>query len=450
MRKMIKPTLKYIFTYLILILLFVIFLATSSLFPSDWIKENVAESAKILEEESNYKEVNIIYKGITIAFDNYTDALMLNTAYSIDNTRPLYSAFIARKNYIPGATNTVIEETSGELKVSSEYVERDSVAELKDTVSGRVLESFEYGRYWHGYLMLVRPLLILFNIHTIRMIFIILFIILAIVLLYLIYRKINLITAVIFLLSLTYVEYFYVGFSLQGSFVFFIMIISSIIILKRYDKIKSFPFLFFIIGMLTNFFDFLTVPILTLGVPMMVYFLIENKEREFSIKEYIAKIASLSIAWLIGYAVTWLTKWILLDLIYGKNIFNVVLEQISYRTIGKEDITYIDVLISNYIYVLGGVLVALLAIYIYAMAEGIHNNKLKISLNKKVIPYCIMIFVPFIWYFILQNHSYYHAYFTYRNMLLTILGVSLGILQVLKIEPKSKSVNCDSQKKSQK
>ncbi len=348
MRKIIKPALKYIIVYIILILLFIVFLTISSLFPSDWIKENIAESANILESESNYKQVNVIYKGMIIPFDNYTDALMLNTAYSIDNARPLYSAFTARKNYIPGVTNTVIEETAGELGFSSKYEERNQVGELKDTVNGRVLESFEYGRYWHGYLTIIRPLLILFNIHTIRVIFIILFVALAAILLYLIYKKINLITAVIFLLGLTYVEYFYIGFSLQGSFLFFIMMISSIILLKRYEKIKSFPFVFFIIGMITNFFDFLTVPILTLGVPMLLYFLLKNKEQELSIKEYILKIASLSIAWGMGYALTWLAKWTLLDFIYHNNIFDVVFNQISYRTVGEGDISFLDVIKLNY------------------------------------------------------------------------------------------------------
>ena len=55
MRKIIKPALKYIVVYIILIVLFVVSLTISSLFPSEWIKENVAKSANILESESNYK-----------------------------------------------------------------------------------------------------------------------------------------------------------------------------------------------------------------------------------------------------------------------------------------------------------------------------------------------------------------------------------------------------------
>ncbi len=436
MRKIIKPALKYIVVYIILIVLFVVSLTISSLFPSEWIKENVAKSANILESESNYKQVNVFYKGVAIPFDNYTDALMLNTAYSIDNARPLYSAFTARKNYIPGETNTVIEETAGELQVPSGYDKKDSVAELKDTVNGRVLESFEYGRYWHGYLTIIRPLLIIFNIHTIRVIFIILFVVLAAILLYMIYKKINLITAVIFLIGLTYVEYFYIGFSLQGAFVFFIMMISAIIILKRYDKIKSFPFVFFMIGMFANFFDLLTAPILTLGIPMIIYFLLKNREQELSIKEYILKIASLSIAWGIGYALAWLAKWALLDIIYHKDIFDEVFNQISYRSVGEGDISFLEVLKLNYRYVIGGVIISLIAIYIYTMVKGLSNYKLKIEPSKKIIPLLVIALIPFVWYFVLQNHSYYHSYFTYRNLVLTLIGIPLCILPIIKFNKK--------------
>ena len=52
-------------------------------------------------------------------FDNYTDALIINTAYSIDSQKPLYSAFVARKNYIPNITTEIYEDVPGELKSSS-------------------------------------------------------------------------------------------------------------------------------------------------------------------------------------------------------------------------------------------------------------------------------------------------------------------------------------------
>ena len=441
MKKIIKTALKYIVVYVILITLFVALLALSSIFPSSWIKENVAESTEYLiseadSEESNYWYVPIVYKGIKVIFDNYSDALMINTAYSIDNNEPLYSAFVARKNYIPGKTDIIIEEGPGELGFASKFTYRDQVQELNATVNGEVLESFEYARYWHGYLAVIRPLLILFNINSIRILFIILFIILGIILFYLLCKKINLITAIIFLIGLFYVEYLYIGLSIQGSFVFFIMMIASIIILKRYDKIKSFPLLFFITGMITNFFDLLSAPALTLGIPMLIYFALKNKEQELSIKEYILKIASLSISWVIGYALTWVAKWTLLDLIYQKNIFNVALQQVFYRAGGEETVSFLEVLISNYEYVMGGIMISLLAIYIYTIAKGLSNYKLKLKLTKRILPFFIIALIPIVWYFVVQNHSYHHAFFTYRNLALTLIGIPLGILTTLTFNKK--------------
>ena len=100
-------------------------------------------------------------------------------------------------------------------------------------------ESYEYARYWHGYLVFLRPLLLLFDISGIRIINIILFLILGIIFLYLVYKKIGLIESIIMLIGLFSVDYFYIGLSLQGTPVFLIMIISSIFILLKYNKIKN-------------------------------------------------------------------------------------------------------------------------------------------------------------------------------------------------------------------
>ena len=104
-------------------------------------------------------------------FDNYTDALMINTAYSIDNNKPFESSFLARKNYIPNVTDDIYQDTAGELKSSSKYKYHNEVGELNDLVNGEKVESFEYARYWHGYLIILRPLLAFISLNEIRVIF---------------------------------------------------------------------------------------------------------------------------------------------------------------------------------------------------------------------------------------------------------------------------------------
>lgn len=434
MKKILKNGIKYIAIYSIAITIFIMSLLITSSFSSKIIEYNVKKSSDILLAETKYKEIYVPYKFINVYMDNHTDALMLNTAYSIDNRFPLYSSFVARKNYIPGKTKNISTDEVGELNFDKKYKELNQVEELNDTINGEVLESFEYARYWHGYLVIIRPLLILLDINMIRILFRIIFTVLAIIFLYLIYKKIDLLVAIIFFIGLTAVEYWYIGISLQGSFVFFIMMISSIIILLRYEEIKSFSTFFFLIGMLTNFFDFLTVPMITLGIPLTIYYLLKQKQNENnSIKE----VFIFSIAWAVGYIFTWLGKWVLLDFFYNKNIFEVVINQIIYRSSNisyGEKISYLEIVYNNYRWIVGSISVGLLVVYIMEILKFLYNkNKIiNFNINKSLIPFFIITMMPFIWYGIIKNHSYNHSFFTYRNLLLTIISFPIVFKKLIR------------------
>ena len=358
---------------------------------------------------------------------------MINTAYSIDNSTPLYSSFMARKNYIPGKTTEVISEKVGELKSDSSYRKLNQVGELSDTVNGKVLSSFEYARYWHGYLSYLRPLLILFNVNGIRILFSIILILLGITLLYLIVKKFNYITGIIFLIGLIFVDYTYIGFSLQGTPVFIIMMIASIILLIKNSKLKHVKELFFVIGAVTNYFDFFTVPILTLGFPLIIYILLKKEEE--STKKYFLDILGIILTWGIGYSLTWIAKWVLLYLIYNVNIFETVMLQVFYRTGGTE-ISFWKVLLDNSLLTIGGLVAQFVILLLIFKLE---NKKIsKIQINKKVIALAMIAIIPFIWYFVVRNHSYYHSgIFVYRNLLLFLIALPLAILESVKQEEKA-------------
>ena len=116
---MLKKIIKYISIYLAIIIFFIVSLVAVSIFKKEFLTENVKKSAEVLLSEGNRKVIYIPYKDMDMQFDNYTDALMINTAYSIDSQKPLYSAFVARKNYIPNITTEIYEDVPGELKSSS-------------------------------------------------------------------------------------------------------------------------------------------------------------------------------------------------------------------------------------------------------------------------------------------------------------------------------------------
>lgn len=268
---------KFLLVFLFMIMLFIVILKLACSFPSSSIKKNVARSSKILNEEGNRKVVFIINKFQFQVFDNYSDSLMINTAYSIDYREPLYSAFTAKKDYIPGVTKKVEKDVVGELRSSSKYEKHDEVGELEDTVNGIGTESFEYAKYWHGYLSILRPLLLFLNYNQIRMLITAILAILAIIVTTVIAKKQNTIIASFYMLSLFSIEYFYIGLTLINSIMFLIMMIASLILVKKFQDIKDFDLFFFIIGISVGFFGLLDIPFITFGGPLILYFVFKER-----------------------------------------------------------------------------------------------------------------------------------------------------------------------------
>ena len=73
----------------------------------------------------------------------------------------------------------------------------------------------------------------------------------------------------------------YIGLSLQNTSIFLVMIIASIVIALRGEKIKNIYIAFFIIGATSSFMDFLTVPIISLRTSAYNLFLKNSKRKGF-------------------------------------------------------------------------------------------------------------------------------------------------------------------------
>lgn len=56
------------------------------------------------------------------------------------------------------------------------------------------------------------------------------------------------------------------------------------------------------------------------------------------------------------------------------------------------------------------------------------------------MPYCIIAVMPFIWYLLLNQHSYTHICFTYRSLLILLINIPI-ILQKLPEPPKIEGEN---------
>ena len=431
---MIRVIGKYILTFIITMGILISLLFLSSLIPSNKIENNVRKSSEILMQDGEKKLVDTYFRQDCLFY--FTDALMINTAYSIDSTNPYSSMLLARKNYVPGKTQNFHEEIQMHIGTSPKYTDKYyntfQVAELYGLMHGDdIVDSYEYTRYWHGYLIFLRPLLAIMDLGAIRILTIALTGIFSIIIVWLIIKKLNLITAIIYIIGFILFDLFIVCNSMNEITTFMIALVAMIFILLRNGKFKNPALVFLCIGMCTSFLDLLTTPLITIGLTLPIYVLLNFKE---SNKKLYIECIKICIAWAVGYGLCWALKWVITDITLNKHIISDAINQIMYRT--SADRTLLEVVIRNLNEIGRNVIIifiGLLVIYsIIGLIKEFYISKVKNEKTPKIELLKVMIFLiiamfPFIWYFFIRNHSFVHSFFTNRNYIITIINIQIAL-----------------------
>ena len=234
---LLKTILKYIVTFIVLIIIFFGSLTITSLIPSRMLKKNVIKTSEIYGEEGEKKIVKVFGKEETIFI--FTDALMVNTAYSIDSEHPIESFLLARKNYIPGQTQNIHEDSQYNLGASAKYKDANEnvfqAAELYGLMhEENIIDSYEYARYWHGYLIFLRPLLSIMSINGIRALNFIIICACIVALFFLLRKKCGFRAAILFLLPLVMIDVFILSLGLSDVYDMIIALLASIVLLELF------------------------------------------------------------------------------------------------------------------------------------------------------------------------------------------------------------------------
>lgn len=443
-----KSCLMYLLTFIILISSYMALLTFSSLIPSYIMEENVRKSSETLLKNGENVQYNLGYKEENIF--TFTDALIINTAYSIDSKRPIESFLLDRKNYIPGQTKVVYHDKQYDLGANKKYINEKTgdlyqTKELYGLMHGdKIEDSYEYARYWHGYLVVLRPLLAIFDYSAIRVVLAIITCICVISLLVLLYKKVNLISSIIFLIGLLSISICIVTQSINECLIFLVAFVSSIILLLRYKKIKHIGIFFFIVGSVSSFIDLLTAPIVTLGIVSIVYFLLLQQEENNSIKEYIKKLFVIGISWCLGYGTTWAAKWLIVELLFeNRPMISQVITQIGFRSkipmrngiaiINRWSVISRNLKFLSKSVIRGVILIAIISIFGLMIIRRKQKIDFKENL-KNCVPYIIIFCFPIVWMTIITQHSYIHAFFVYRTLIISIISLLLIVYKIFEVK----------------
>lgn len=406
---------------LLLILICSVVLGTLSLsfvylLPVNQMFEHVKESSYVFQIEGYYPAVDNSHD---IILDNWTDSVMLNNA--------IY----------PGMGENVLTKSVSVNRIV--YSELDPVDELLNYTSGNSLgletQVEAYPRYWHGYLVILKPLLLFMSYLGIRSINgVLVWGVLVAACIGFIKQK-KTIFIIPFIISILCLRPDAVAYSMQFSSSYYTMMLAAIIMLFAHQKLlKScrYYYFFFIVGILIAFFDFLTYPLITLGVPMTLFLILDEDD---SWKVKLTNVIKYSICWGLGYAGMWASKWGVASLIIGKNCFADAFGTMKFRVaghVGENAFSRMDVILRNYSYFASYKFftILMLAFLIVLLITICKSPKKALS---KISPLLLVACMPIVWYFILGNHSYIHSWMTYRTFVIFAFAFLSMVVQSFEI-----------------
>ncbi len=423
----------------------VLLLWMAHLLPMEGMKVHIYQSLPLLESEFIDSQVMEGYEATLTG--SFTDCLMLEHAiYAKEGRSALEQAMMMYR---------------GEASEGAGWAPGTSLeAYLEGSPMAREVS---YARYWHGYLVILKPLLMLSNVQTLRVLNAMVQMLMLCGLTGLCFRqrkgRLGMALAAALMLLYPFVLYF----SLSLSICYYLVLAALTVQVVWGDRWKSqagFDVFFLIVGMVTAYFDFLTYPLVTLGFPLgaAIY---HSKERW---RKQCGKMLRYSCFWGIGYLGFWACKWVTADILFGAGTIQDALRTIGERTHSASELSlwegYGQVIRENISYFFHWpfylVILAAAVGQVIGAGRGRKREKcprllkhpagsikhlagsvkhlggrgvkcLAERVKSRGIPCILLAALPFIWYFFTQNHSMEHSIFTCKILSITVFAVLIFI-----------------------
>lgn len=252
---------------------------------------------------------------------------------------------------------------------------------------------------------------------------------------YAIAKRISALHAVAFAVSMCFahIEVFSSSMQFSNLFVITFLFISFVLLRNDVDSFIQNKLItsFFVVGSLVNFVDLLTVPIVSLGLPLLVVIFYTLRQGSVTVTPLI--FIKSCFSWSVGYGATWVAKWLLASAILGKNVVKDAIEQMAVRTSsdGLQPLDRLHMLDINFL----NMFLSEKAIYVLALifVLGILWNRRANLTSAVMILFTAL--MPYAWYLVLANHSQVHFWFTYRSQAITMFA-ALGLLSTLRLAKK--------------
>lgn len=289
-----------------------------------------------------------------------------------------------------------------------------------------------YARYWHGYLVLLKPLFLFMQLDGIYILNTIAIVLLTIAVLFLMWKRLGWYSAA-YLFTILAMHPENIVQSFQLSSVFYALNITMLLLFLKKDwKEEQKLYIFVLDGILIAFFDFLTYPFVALAIPMLTCFLMDMRP---NFLENLVNMIKIGFSFLFGYAGMWGMKWIFATIFTSENVIYDAIISVLHRTgmaegtadvmkpgiyesLYRNIVTFFDD--GNTLVLLCGGMLALLFVIL---------NRKKLEVNKQILIMCLlMIVAPFAWLIVLNNHCSLHPHLEWRTLNILLYAVAILVI----------------------
>ena len=369
------------------------------------VEENVLRSA----EELNQPSAPLLGNDrMAYIVDYNTDALIIMESYTLNSDDP-QSVF------------------SNPMRYGGEDTQRGSLMELCEGAPANV----NYVRYWMGFRIFIRPLLTIFSYEGICWLISLAFFALAFAAAALTAERIGTRAALCLGAAVCLINPAIAAHSPQLACCFLLGFAFCLYILGIDGRSCNYTAAFCAFGALTQYFDFYTAPLVTLGFPLLI--LLETGRRsERSLRQTLCCCG----AWLYGYAAMWLCKLVLTGIFTDINGLEDGLASLG----GRLGVKVVEGLEEYYsaaralksvwgtafpgsLTVSAALLFAAAVVisgFVYLLRGSREERELAAS-------ELIVMLLPLIWYAAAAQPSCIHAWFQYRSLAVLFFGAFLFI-----------------------
>ncbi len=285
----------------------------------------------------------------------------------------------------------------------------------------------DYARYWHGYALILRPLMTVFSIINVRFANMMIMFGLFMACCWQCRQKLGSWTAFAFGAGLLSSFILIAPFCQQYCPVYLLTLAGCYVFLRFWDRLREhLPELFLTIGSLVCFFDFLTFPVLALGYPLLICLLVQSREGQSTGRMW-RDLFVLSAVWMAGYALTWMSKALVGSLLTDQNVLEDILTNVAFRlngdyANGREVTAWIAIRECLITYFMGSnIAFWLLCIMAYGLRALF--GRMAVRGWVRLLPVLAVAVYPFVWYCVLQNHVRMHFWMTYRMLAVSFFAV---------------------------